>query len=159
MLGYSGACNSIRFRLSISTEFTSMSGLPRQLRRWLSLLGIIAGLLYSGENQSVYASCGDYLAHADTVGEQYSSVESPMNGVEHPSQHTPCRGPNCRSAPPAPMSPAPVRVDFSRVDLMLIEVVDSYGDAGDKGYLTSLEAIEIPLPPTSRLERPPRSRS
>ncbi len=133
--------------------------LPQLLQRWLPLLGVLAGLLYSGEYHSAYASCGDYLAHAGTFGEQHASAESPMNGMEHPSHHTPCRGPNCRSAPPAPMSPVPVRVDFLRVDLMLIEVAESSGTAGDKGYLTSLEAIEIPLPPTSRLERPPRSRS
>ncbi len=123
--------------------------------RWLPIAGFLVTLLALSENNSVYASCGDYLAHS---GSQIRT-EDFQSDVKHRSNPGQCRGPHCQSAPSTPITPTPHRIDDSRVDHLLMELFHSDLQCGSSKSLIYAGVVELPLPSARRLERPPRSGS
>jgi len=104
----------------------------------------------------VYGSCGDWLEHEAAFSEALAATAAPDAGQSKPAPRS-CHGPMCQQAPARPMSPLPVRIDWSPRELALIRSMSeltlfsshSFGLAEGDDFAVS----GFP----SRLERPPKA--
>ena len=136
------------------TTFRAISarGLARVAR---GLAAVLIGVCMSS---SAWASCGDYLEHGQVpVAAPFTvrDVDSDTPTKPRPDSAPPCRGPNCRSLPPAPApSPAPVKAETSRDQALTCEYLQR-DDVPQAQQLPACAATTRAGYPRV-IERPPR---